>query len=145
MTELFTFAAAFIARAIQQYLANRQEIRKHELELMSAQQNLIHEGRQTIRSKISNGWFSVTSSILAILAFFSIILLPKLIAIFYPEVGVSLAYFDTDKGFLFFTSDLTQMHFKQLTGLVITPMDTNLIAAIAGLYFGSLKPTAGRR
>lgn len=139
MIELFTFAASFLARAIQQHVSNSQEIRKKELELLASKNTLVAKNQKQIREHYQTGIFGITASILAVTAFVSIILLPKVCAIFFPDVAVSFAYLDTSQGFLFFSSDVTKMFFKQFSGLVITPMDTNLIAAIAGLYFGSLR------
>ena len=139
MFELITFAVSFLARAIQQHIFNNQEIRKKELELLERKNELVAQAQNQIRERYDTGLLGVTASILAVLAFTSIIVLPKVVSVWFPEVAVNFAYLDISKGFLFFTNDVTQMHFKEMTGLVITPMDTNLVAAIAGLYFGSLR------
>lgn len=144
MIELITFGVTFFARALQQHFNNNQEIRKRELELLDSKNKLVHKSQRQIREHYQTGLLGITASILAILAFASIIVLPKICAIFFPEVSVSLAYFDLDRGFLFFSNDATRMFFKQFSGLVITPMDTNLVAAIAGLYFGSLRTSMRR-
>jgi hypothetical protein len=142
--ELITFAVSFIARAIQQHIFNNQEIRKKELDLLARKNELVAEGQRQIREKYDSGLLGITASVLAILAFTSIIVLPKVVSVFFPEVAVNFAYLDISKGFLFFTSDVTKMYFKTMSGLVITPMDTNLVAAIAGLYFGSLRTSMRR-
>lgn len=144
MLELITFAVSFLARAIQQHIFNSQEIRKKELELLARKNELVAEAQKQIREKYDTGLLGITASILAVLAFISIIVLPKLVAVFMPDIAVNFAYLDISKGFLFFTNDVTMMHFKSMEGLVITPMDTNLVAAIAGLYFGSLRTSMRR-
>lgn len=144
MLELITFAVSFLARAIQQYFFNNQEIRKKELDLLARKNELVADAQKQVREKYDSGLLGITASTLAILAFLSIIVLPKVVSVFFPHIAVNFAYFDVSKGFLFFTNDATKMYFKEMSGLVITPMDTNLVAAIAGLYFGSLRTSMRR-
>ena len=71
-------------------------------------------------------------------AIFSIVVLPKLIPIFAPEVQIIVGYLEFKPGFLFFTEGKEIMKWVPMAapGIVITPLDTNLVAAIIGLYFG---------
>ncbi|MEM9227285.1 MAG: hypothetical protein AAGA45_04900, partial [Verrucomicrobiota bacterium] len=39
-------------------------------------------------------------------------------------------------GFWFFSSDTEETQWLELKGLVLTPLDTHLLSAIIGLYFG---------
>lgn len=78
-----------------------------------------------------------TRRIIALLAVFSIIVLPKWMAVFRPDIPISIGYSQLKEGFLFFTSASESIHWEQLKGLVITPLDTHLLSAIIGLYFGS--------
>ncbi len=73
---------------------------------------------------------------ITIAAVLSIIVWPKVVAVFWPEVGVTVGWSEWNPGFLFFegSNDVT---WKSLTGLVITPLDTHLMSAIIGLYFGA--------
>ena len=66
----------------------------------------------------------------------AIVIWPKVIAVFWPEVGVTVGYTQWSPGFLFFDgADDTIWH--TMKGLVITPLDTHLLSAIVGLYFGA--------
>lgn len=142
MTELLTFGVTFLLRAMVTTIHNHQEIRKQELSLMRRANELTAEATHQIREQ-SKGWtlFGITSSILAIMGFFTIIVLPKIVPIFWPNVDVFMAYKELSKGFLFFTSDAMQLKFTAIHGMIITPLDTHLASAIAGLYFGSFKTT----
>jgi hypothetical protein len=84
--------------------------------------------------------FAWTRRIIALTAVFSIILLPKIAALIYigtPWV-VTVGYLELQGGFwnwLFGPEEVVE--WKSFTGFVITPLDTNLVAAITGLYFGA--------
>ena len=82
-----------------------------------------------------NTGFAWTRRIIALTAVFAIVLLPKLIAVFYPEITVTVGYTQFKPG-LFFVPEKEIMKWESLQGLVITPLDTNLVGAIIGMYFG---------
>ncbi|MGA1049296.1 MAG: hypothetical protein ACO3UU_14925, partial [Minisyncoccia bacterium] len=67
---------------------------------------------------------------------FAIVLLPKLVPIFYPEILVTVGYTNWKPGFLFFTDGKEIFEWVSFNGLVITQLDTNLVSAIIGMYFG---------
>lgn len=92
----------------------------------------IDQARKTPQSGLQ-----ITRRAIALLAVFSIILLPKLIAVFKPEIPIAIGYSQLSDGFLFFSSTCEKIRWSQFHGLVITPLDTHLLSAIIGLYFGS--------
>ena len=82
--------------------------------------------------------FAWTRRIIALSAVGSIIVLPKLVAVWYPEVGVIVGYTEATGGFwnwLFGPAESVQWRTAQ--GFVITPLDTHIVSAIVGLYFGA--------
>ena len=82
--------------------------------------------------------FAWTRRIIALSAVGSIIVLPKLVAVWYPEVSVVVGYTEMQGGFfnwLFGTGEAIQ--WKSACGFVITPLDTHIVSAIVGLYFGA--------
>jgi len=84
--------------------------------------------------------FAWTRRIIALSAIFSIIVLPKIAPLIYPDTPwiVTVGYLEMQGGFLtwlFGPEKATE--WVSFQGLVITPLDTNLVAAITGLYFGS--------
>ncbi len=85
-----------------------------------------------------NVGFQWTRRIIALTAIFAIVVLPKLIPIFAPEVQIIVGYLEFKPGFLFLTEGKDIMKWIPMAspGIVITPLDTNLVAAITGLYFG---------
>ena len=83
--------------------------------------------------------FAWTRRLIALSAVFSIIVLPKLVAVFYPEVGVYVGYTEIQTGFFDFMFGPGEevVKWKYATGFVITPLDTHIVSAIVGLYFGA--------
>ena len=79
--------------------------------------------------------FQWTRRIIALTAVFAIVVLPKLVAVFSPDVDVTVGYTVFHPGFLFFTSDREAFEWITFKGLVITQLDTNLVSAIIGMYF----------
>jgi hypothetical protein len=80
--------------------------------------------------------FTWTRRIIALTAIFAIVLLPKLVAVFYPMVDVTVGYTNWQPGFWFFKEGKEVFEWVTFQGLVITQLDTNLVSAIIGMYFG---------
>ena len=59
-----------------------------------------------------------------------------LMAVFMPETAVFFGYAEMSRGFWFLGTEGEKIVWEQMRGLVITPLDTHLLAAIVGLYFG---------
>ena len=81
--------------------------------------------------------FSFTRRLIALSAVASIIVLPKLAAVLMPELPVLVGYTEWNPGFWFFTEGVDTVKWMTFKGLVITPLDTHLMSAIIGLYFGA--------
>ncbi len=94
------------------------------------------KGQQEARS-VTNRTFQITRRWIALMSVFSVIVLPKLVAIFDPDILVTVGYTEFNPGFLFLTEDRDVVVWREVSGLVITPLDTHVIAGIIGLYFGT--------
>ena len=83
--------------------------------------------------------FAWTRRLIALSAVFSIIVLPKLVAVWYPEVSVIVGYSEVQGGFWknLFGQPSEVVQWKSAQGFVITPLDTHIVSAIVGLYFGA--------
>ncbi len=140
MTELITFLGAFLLRAAQQHFQNAQEQRKFELEILAQRQNLetdlIKGARETsINSKV----FAWAQAIIAVIVILAIFVGPVLAA--FKGIPVYFAYTEIKEAwsFLFFGGGGgEEMMFQALPGFAITPIQTHMAAAVAGLYFGKL-------
>lgn len=87
--------------------------------------------------RYENKGFQMTRRIIALSAVFAVIVWPKLVAVFWPEVPVTVGYTEWNPGFLFLTEGKETTTWQSLSGLVLTPLDTHLLGAIVGLYFGA--------
>ena len=84
-----------------------------------------------------NVGFQWTRRIIALTAIFAIVVLPKILPLIDPQAQVIVGYLEFKPGFLFFEGkEVMQWIPMAARGIVITPLDTNLVAAITGLYFG---------
>ena len=84
-----------------------------------------------------NTGFQWTRRIIALTAVFAIVVLPKILALVSPDAHVIVGYTEWKPGFIFFEGkDVMQWVPMAHKGIVITPIDTNLVSAIIGLYFG---------
>jgi hypothetical protein len=85
---------------------------------------------------VENVGFQWTRRIIALSSIFAIIIFPKLVAVYYPDVDVTVGYTVFNPGFLFLTEGREVFEWITFQGLVITQLDTNLVSAIIGMYFG---------
>jgi len=79
--------------------------------------------------------FQWTRRIIALTAVFFIIAYPKLVPVFW-DTSVFLTWTEFTRGFLFLIEKKEIVMDKEFFGVVITPLDTHLMSAIIGLYFG---------
>jgi hypothetical protein len=86
---------------------------------------------------IAGPYMFVTRRVIALLAVLFIIVFPKVVAVFMPEVPVHVGYSEMTDGFWIFASAMEKIKWVKMQGLVITPLDTHLLSAVIGLYFGS--------
>jgi hypothetical protein len=97
----------------------------------------VHNAAVESARKYNAPGFQFTRRLIALSAVFSIIVLPKLAAVLMPELPVLVGYTEWNPGFWFFTEGVDQVKWMAFEGLVITPLDTHLMSAIIGLYFGA--------
>ena len=85
--------------------------------------------------KFDNKGFQWTRRIIALTAVFFIIAFPKLVPVF-TDIPVILTWTELQPGFWFLIEQKEIVMDKIHNGVVITPLDTHLMSAIIGLYFG---------
>ena len=85
--------------------------------------------------RYENPHFQWTRRLIALGAIGAIIVWPKVVAVFYPDIAVTVGWTQFNPGFFIFEGK-EMVKWEQMTGLVITPLDTHLVSAIVGLYFG---------
>ena len=103
-------------------------ITRGEFEMKAKKQSLDHG--------LKDKGFAWTRRIIALVSVFAIVVLPKMVAVFYPDVDVTVGYTNWQPGFWFFKEGREVFEWITFKGLVITQLDTNLVSAIIGMYFG---------
>jgi hypothetical protein len=114
-----------------QRIKAKQDEQKMLLQRAEFQQQAVDAARN-----VENVGFQWTRRIIALSSIFAIIIFPKLVAVYYPDVDVTVGYTLFQPGFLFFTDGREVFQWITFQGLVITQLDTNLVSAIIGMYFG---------
>ena len=103
-------------------------ITRGEFEMKARKQSLDHG--------LKDKGFAWTRRIIALISVFAIVVLPKMVAVFYPDVDVTVGYTNWRPGFWFLVEARERFEWITFQGLVITQLDTNLVSAIIGMYFG---------
>jgi hypothetical protein len=131
--ETFTFLGSSligtVSKLVGLFLAAKREEKLLQLQVMSAQAKIISDARNCAVPSVQ--W---TRRVISLLAVFFIICFPKIVAVFFPHVPVIIGY--TELQHAFFSGATAHTVWQSAYGLTITPLDTHMLAAIIGLYFG---------
>ena len=115
-----------------QSIKAKQEEQKMLIQRAEVQTAAFKEARE-----YENVGFQWTRRIIALTAVFAIVVLPKVLPLIDPEANVIVGYLEFKPGFLFFEGkEILKWEYLSARGIVLTPLDTNLVSAIIGLYFG---------
>lgn len=119
-----------------QRMKAQQEQQKMLMERANANAGFVQQAREAGKNDKHFAW---TRRLIALSAVFAIIVLPKLVAVFYPEVSVYVGYSEMQTSFwtLLFGGGQEMIKWQVAQGFVITPLDTHIVSAIVGLYFGA--------
>ena len=109
----------------------KQNAFKRAIEGLAAQSKA-----RDVARKYENKGFQITRRVIAVSAVAAVIVWPKIVPVFWPEIPVNVGYTEWNPGFWFFTEGTEAVKWQALKGLVMTPLDTHLLSAIIGLYFG---------
>ena len=113
-----------------QSIKAKQDQQKMLLDRAETQMKFVDKARS-----YDNKGFQWTRRIIALTAVFFIIAWPKLAPVFF-DTSVYLTWTEFSRGFLFLVEQKEITMDKEFFGVVITPLDTHLMSAIIGLYFG---------
>jgi hypothetical protein len=133
--EIVTMLGSTLLSGLLSLWSQRMKAKQEEQKMLIARAEVQVAAFSDARTYENKG-FQWTRRIIALTAIFAIVLLPKLVAVFYPEVLVTVGYTAWKPGFLFFTDGKEIFEWVSFNGLVITQLDTNLVSAIIGMYFG---------
>jgi|TARA_E500000178_G_scaffold3052_1_gene3245 hypothetical protein len=133
--EIITMLGSTVLGGVMSIWADSRKAKAEEQQLLITRGKFQLQAVEAARNVKDKG-FQWTRRIIALTAVFSIVVLPKLVAVFAPDVSVTVGYTEFKPGFLFFTKDVELFKWVTFEGLVITQLDTNLVSAIIGMYFG---------
>ena len=133
--EIITMLGSTVLGGVMSIWADSRKAKAEEQQLLITRGKFQLQAVEAARNVKDKG-FQWTRRIIALTAVFSIVVLPKLVAVFAPDVLVTVGYTEFKPGFLFFTEDREIFKWITFEGLVITQLDTNLVSAIIGMYFG---------
>ena len=133
--EIVTMLGSTLLSGLLSLWSQRMKAKQEEQKMLIARAEVQVSAFEDARTYDNKG-FQFTRRIIALTSIFAIVLLPKLVPIFYPEILVTVGYTNWKPGFLFFTDGKEIFEWVSFNGLVITQLDTNLVSAIIGMYFG---------
>lgn len=133
--EIVTMLGSTLLSGLLSLWSQRMKAKQEEQKMLIARAEVQTAAISDARTYENKG-FQWTRRIIALTAIFAIVLLPKLVPIFYPEILVTVGYTNWKPGFLFLTDGKEIFEWVSFNGLVITQLDTNLVSAIIGMYFG---------
>ena len=81
--------------------------------------------------------FQWTRRIIALSSILAIVVIPIIAGWVSPELSITQGWEYTKGGFLFFTDPVQTIKWGTGNGIIIAPFHKHLVAAIAGMYFGS--------
>jgi len=134
--EMITMLGSTVLGGVMSIWSQSIKAKQAEQKMLLQRADVQMKGFKEAR-EYNNEGFQWTRRIIALTAVFAIVLLPKLMPIFQPDVSVIVGYLEFKPSF-FFIPEKEIMKWVTLSSnsLVITPLDTNLVSAIIGLYFG---------
>jgi len=133
--EIVTMLGSTLLSSLLSLWAQRIKAKQQEQELLITRGKFQLQSIEAARN-VDNKGFQWTRRIIALSSIFAIVILPKLVAVYYPDVDVTVGYTVFHPGFLFLTESREVFEWITFKGLVITQLDTNLVSAIIGMYFG---------
>jgi len=133
--EIVTMLGSTLLSGLLSLWSQRMKAKQEEQKMLIARAEVQISAFADARTYENKG-FQWTRRIIALTSIFAIVLLPKLVPIFYPEILVTVGYTAWKPGFLFLTDGKEIFEWVSFNGLVITQLDTNLVSAIIGMYFG---------
>lgn len=102
------------------------------MEKIGAKTKAVHQARTH-----DDKGFQFTRRIIALSTVAAVIVIPVLASVFMPGLPISYGFAESVGGFMFFTDPREALVWTTGSGIIIGPVHTHLVYAIAGMYFGS--------
>ena len=132
--EMITMLGSTVLGGVMSIWSQSIKAKQAEQKLLIQRADVQMKGFKEAR-EYENVGFQWTRRIIALTAVFMVIAYPKLVPVLF-DVPVILTWTEFTNGFLFLIEKKEILMDKSFAGVVITPLDTHLMSAIVGLYFG---------
>ena len=132
--ELVTILGSSILGGVMSIWGQSIKAKQENQKMLLARANFQMKAIEKARTYDNKG-FQWTRRIIALVALLSIVVWPKFAPVFF-DTNVILTWTEFSRGFLFLIERKELVIDKEFAGIVITPLDTHLMSAIVGLYFG---------
>ena len=132
--EMITMLGSSLLGGMMSIWGQSIKAKQEEQKMLMERANFQMKSTESARTYENKG-FQWTRRIIALTAVFIIIAWPKLVPVLF-DVPVILTWTEFTNGFLFLIDKKEILLDREFLGLVITPLDTHLMSAIVGLYFG---------
>ena len=132
--EMITMLGSSLLGGVMSIWGQSIKAKQEEQKMLMERANFQMKSIESARTYENKG-FQWTRRIIALTAVFFIIAWPKLVPVLF-DVPVILTWTEFTNGFLFLVEKKEILLDREFLGLVITPLDTHLMSAIVGLYFG---------
>jgi hypothetical protein len=134
--EMITMLGSTVLGGVMSIWSQSIKAKQAEQKMLIQRAEVQQQGFKEAREYDNKG-FQWTRRIIALTAIFAIVVLPKLLPLISSDAHVIVGYTQFKPGFLFFEGkEVMKWIPMDAKGIVITPLDTNLVSAIIGLYFG---------
>jgi|TARA_R110002020_G_C15820297_1_gene733080 hypothetical protein len=135
--EIITMLASTVLGGLMSVWAESRKAKAESQKLLITRGEFnLKAAKQARDHGLKDKGFAWTRRIIALTSVFAIVVFPKIVAVYHPEVSVTIGYTNWNPGFLFFKEGREVFEWITFQGLVITQLDTNLVSAIIGMYFG---------
>ena len=135
--EIITMLGSTILGGVMSVWAESRKAKAEQQKLLITRGEFdMKERQQSLDHGLKDKGFAWTRRIIALSSIFAIVILPKLVAVYYPDITVTVGYTQWNPGFWFIKEGREIFEWITFQGLVITQLDTNLVSAIIGMYFG---------
>lgn len=147
MLELASLFGGGVFGALLKLMRMSQE---HRQQMEIVRQNLSeYEAKMITAARTQGGQvFHLTQTIVIIVSVLSVMVLPKIVPLFWPEIPVYVSEDTASGGFHFiiqWVPPTDGIKWTRLSGMVITPTDRAMMMAIVGFLFGASGVSSTRR
>lgn len=133
--ELLSMIGSAMLSGVLTIWSQKLKAQQQQHDMLIARSKLQSDIIQKAREYKGSKGFEFTRRTIALACVASIVVLPKVAALFGYDVTVGWSQIES--GFWFWSDDETVVKWHTAKGFVLTPWDTHFVSSIIGFYFGN--------